>query len=441
MSKIKAGDIYDINDNILQSELIKYLIESQKDQSIIDIGEEQKDFFLLIYNGEVENEIDFKFKKYKKRCKKTIKPKYVDEIVVLHNNLCYFGMDEKLEYLYKKIHELFLHIERKKIEMFFESIIDCIDVQKLCSIDNPNISRNFINKYRYLLSDSDLCRIKVFDEKFLTRRIKTIDWLSLSVNPNISEEFFEKHLHKVSWRYLCLNTNISEEFFERYIHLVCFKSLCQNTNISEEFFERHLDKVDWRMISTNPNMSEEFFERYLDKVNWYHLSLMMNETFIEKHLDRVIWLMVSQNPNMSEEFFVRHIDKVYIEGVFRRKNVSENFIFDYWHRRDYDCWRDISCNPNLSKEFIEAHIDDVCWASISEYSELDSSFFEKHLDKIKWEEISGNDNLDLDFIKKYIEKIDKHMILYNNFEKRIRKNLDSLQVFKFDKQWKKHIKK
>ena len=76
----------------------------------------------------------------------------------------------------------------------------------------------------------------------------------------------------------------------------------------------------------------------------------------------------------------------------------------------------MSSNPNIPLEFFENHLDKVNWSSLSCNSNIPLWFFEKHLDKIFWKEICAN---------KF--KKDKYVL---------KKCLDSLQLYSFDKQWK-----
>jgi len=86
---------------------------------------------------------------------------------------------EKLIGVESVLEKLSTHLQKKKIEAFFERHIEDVKWQNLSG--NSSLSEDFFEKH---LNTSDKAKRKV-------------DWNRLSYNPSMSEAFFERHLDKV----------------------------------------------------------------------------------------------------------------------------------------------------------------------------------------------------------------------------------------------------
>ncbi len=402
---IKIGKFtYPINDNLLKWELFKYLIEENKNKEDIVIEDRHLEVFTFIY--------DDKIQEYIINLLSLDVDESIDKIEDIHSSLCYFGNQKYIIIFYETIYKALLKREKKKIENLFEEHIDLVDWEQICM--NTAISEKFFEKY-----------------------IHKVVWSQICINRNISEAFFERHLDKVNWEELSKNPNLSEEFFKKYIHLVNWDSLCINVGLSDAFFEMFINKINWDILSLNYNISEEFFEKHLNKVNWAQLS---------------------KNVGMSERFFKKHITRVNVCELVLNIRVGEKLL-KRLGSDEADMKKLIRYSPNISESYIEKDMENLCWYSLCKYTNLSDAFYEKYLDQLKWMSLAQNDNISVKFLMKHLDQVPVESIVWredltleyaeiliqkkypmlfsNNFSKTIFKNLTDMQMFTFDKQWKK----
>ncbi len=412
--KIK-GEEFILNENLRKCALFRYLEEKSDDKldnnenvsnkvvelddanKIIELDDSYYDVFEILYN-------DHKFV-IAEMCEDL---QNIEKITQMYQHLCYFGADEYLEILYKNVYGQLYKNEQDLLGKFFEKYHYLVRWEDIC--ENTSLSKEFIMKYIKILNRDKLISSRIFDDQLIEKYIDDYThWECLCENTNMSEAFFEKYIKKVNWEHLCRNTNISQAFFEKYIKKVRWEPLCTNTNISESFFERYIEKVDWQTLCENTNISEDFFEKYLDKVKWYHLCTNTNisEDFFERHIKKVRWEALCENTNLTEEFFERHLKKVKWYNLCENTNLTEEFFEKHLKKftRDLDALH-LCSNNNVSYEFIEKIIE------IHNYVPVE--YFDG--------ECYTGDNLAV-----------------NNFAKYIKRRLNAIKMFPFDKQWKKYI--
>ncbi len=444
---------FKLNDDLLKCELFKYLNEDMKDENI-EISNEYEKVFKCIYKGEIVAYADHLLSSLKvlilsngilnEYNYNNSYKKFTDDINTLHDHLCYFGHLEYIEILYKTTYECLYDIERKKI---------------------ARLLRRNVNK---IGRGGDLCVNENLDDEFFETYPDIINYSRICQNKNISEEFLERHINFIDWQVLCKYCQ-HESFFERHIDKVIWSSLSRNPSISEEFFERHINKVNWESLSRNPGMSVEFFERHIDKVVWHqsniyayctYLNQSLTEEFFERHIDKVSWTEITRNPNISESFIERNIDKIDHITIPTNCKYSKEFVIRHIHKfnwyqlslfypneelfelnLDKVHFTNLSQNTNISESFFERHLDKIDWYYLSQNINMSEAFLEKHIKKISWYSVSFNKCISPDFIEKYQENIRWEHVSLNQFSVYKDNQLKKINMFKYDKQWKKYIEK
>ena len=160
---------------------------------------------------------------------------------------------------------------------------------------------------------------------------EAVDWVIVSMNPNLTEEFIEQHTKKVAWYFISKYQKLSEGFIEKHADEVDWERISKYQNLSEEFIEKHADEVGWACISKYQKLSEEFIEKHANEVNWNCISAYqkLSEKFIKKHADEVDWECISTYQKLSEEFIEKHADEVDWHWISMYQKLSERFIEKY----------------------------------------------------------------------------------------------------------------
>ncbi len=115
---------YVLNENLLQCDLFKHIIENQKSMSEpITLEIINKKFIKLIFDGKMKTYIEKKVKSSVLSFNGSIplkagnngrEKRNAEEIVSMYTYLCYLGNDEMLEILYKAVHDRIFKICQKQ---------------------------------------------------------------------------------------------------------------------------------------------------------------------------------------------------------------------------------------------------------------------------------------------------------------------------------------
>ncbi len=208
------------------------------------------------------------------------------------------------------------------------------------------------------------------------------------------------------------------EFLKKYESYIDFMNISINPNINklEEILERHLDELDWWDLSEN-NKATPFLKKHKDLVIWEAACLneskemaeWIEELYESNELDMSDkWSFLSSNP-FAINMLKKNISKVSIENL----NTNENAIEFLRENPDHLDYKSICLNESkeaikLIEEIIkDGKINMLSFHYLSANSEA-TDILKIYPDRINWEMTTINENVG-ELYKAFPEKIKKYI--------------------------------
>lgn len=171
---------------------------------------------------------------------------------------------------------------------FIEKYKEKLNWKKISN--NPNLTINLIEKYKNKLNWINLSSNSCLTINFIEQYIDALDWNYISLNPNLTPEFIEKYKHNLHWNNLFQNPCLTIDLIEKYVEefnkadRINFIDISINPNLTSKFILKYKNILNWEYLSENPCLTIDLIEKYFSN-------------YIVYHIDNVLL-----NPNLTIDF-------------------------------------------------------------------------------------------------------------------------------------------
>lgn len=182
-------------------------------------------------------------------------------------------------------------------------------------------------KHKILITISPKEFIDKWKEKIDVRNmIKSVDWIKISMYPNLSTEFIVEFSWALVWPYVYKYQNLSNEILEKtYYDINKWKYVSKYQRLSENFILKYKDKLKLDLIWTNQYYTEKLIKDLFDYVDWNIVSYTVKIT------DPELLEYVNKNNNW-----------LYLSNDLRTKLISKSYnIVTIENERFVECYKSV----------------------------------------------------------------------------------------------------
>lgn len=184
----------------------------------------------------------------------------------------------------------------KKIEECLNSILELLD--KTIDVQNKNswidwdflfqnyeFSEEFLTQNWQIIRHSAACRFQKISLKMIEDEDILINWLSLSMNPYLTEDVIMKYAEYWDWDSILKYHKLSEELLIKVLNsnlksLLNVEYVCIYQTLSENFIRQYLQDIDnndcWHEIGIHQQLSKSFIIEFADKLEIHDIIIYQN---------------------------------------------------------------------------------------------------------------------------------------------------------------------
>jgi len=253
-------------------------------------------------------------------------------------------------------------------------------------------------------------------EYMLAEKSSNINWLKLSLNPNITIDVVKKNLDKPwVWELLSYgNSSITWNDIENNLDLPWdWSKILITHKVPKEFIDSH-SLYNWnyadytKKYETWDNVQKnkaQIWDKYIFSSGYDHLSMNPNITWDIIQNNPVLqnrWDFISINPNITQEIIRNNIDKPWNwQSLSSRKDiVTMDFIDEFADKNWF--WNQVLSvlKKTMTLDFAKKYIDKpIIWYYLSENNNITIDFIRENIDKPwDWALLSNNPCISIDSI-------------------------------------------